>query len=259
MAIPLWLKNICLALVDTDEELLVCSQELKRTQNAINDLHTQYNELLTLKNNIEENLEHLEAEYDVLEEELEASKFNVYEEILNKKYNKVHLSYTKRWALKDNKMIKMDIRDFVSPRKTLKTSTTVEKIWREKIKYVFDDYAYNGVLDVWQLPEETMVLKAGDCDDSGAYRLSKAKACGLGDNLFAALGFIGNIGHFFIVRLEEDGEVYVLENTSNSYDPKKYKNSEYKICYLFNENFVWEVDGSFNFGKLSSSFNITKR
>lgn len=187
------------------------------------------------------------------------AKQAVIEDKLSALFPKAELIYTKRWVIDPKKTpMPLNVCDFLRPSKTLVSSKALilSNIWTENITYVKDDYAYNGALDVWQFPEETKVLGKGDCDDSGAFRIAKAKSNGLGDDLFACLGFYGNVGHFFSVRIREDklpefvDAVTIIENTSNQYTPISYKGSQYDIHWIFNENQVWKVKaGASLFGK----------
>jgi hypothetical protein len=204
-----------------------------------------------------------------MQRRLEEQEKDYVEKYLSKKFKEVNMIYTKRRVFDRSREMPLNVCDFVRPSKTLiQRNTSLEKIWQEKIKYVRDNYKVNGLLDFWQLPEETKVLGKGDCDDSGSYRLATAKSNGLGDNLFACLGFVGNSGHFFIVAVDKillknlekfEDSVTIIENTSNNYYPQHYKFSNYKICYIFNENKAWEVDGSVSFGKkVAKEFGVKK-
>jgi len=264
MRLPQWLRNILLSFVNVDEELdeaLQTIDELKeeiidlktaqqkldmsllQQQNLINDLHTQ------IKIDI--------VKIDELQKELSRKDITKFENFLNNNYKHKKLVYTKRWAIKDKKLLSLNICDFLFPRLTLKDGSSLREIWTEKIKYVSDNYSYNGILDVWQLPEETAKLKGGDCEDSSDYRISKAKANGIGNNLFRGLGFYKGIGHAFPLLLDTCFELWVLESTTNRYKPVKLKGSRYHLCYISNERFTWEVDGSFRFGeKVLKEFNV---
>ncbi len=221
----------------------------KDHDNIISELHEDIKEMTDMLNNRIKVIEELKEKINPRKK---------YEDFLNSKYKQRKLIYTKRWAIKDKKLIPLNICDFIAPRLTLvNKKSTLQSIWKENIKYVYDHFAYKGALDVWQLPEETMVLKAGDCDDSGSYRIAKAKSNGLGNNLFAALGFYKTTGHYFAVSINQD-KLYILEPTTNKWSMISHEGSDYKICYLFNENYCWEVDGRYKFGALSKDFNIKK-
>jgi len=239
-----------------DETIIILKSELNSIRGQIKSYKKLNTSNLKKIDNLIEEKEIIKNKYDLAIKIIQDYTMNEFEKRLEKLYNQKKVVYNKRWVIKDKTAMPMDIRDFARPSKTLEDFSTIKEIWEEVIQYVYDNYAYNGVLDVWQLPEETNVLKAGDCDDSGSYRLAKAKANGLGNNLFACLGFYGDQGHFFTVRIDNEGTTWVLENTSNKYTPVRLEGSKYKICYIFNERYCWVVDGRYRFGDLQKNFSI---
>jgi hypothetical protein len=110
------------------------------------------------------------------------------------------------------------------------------------------------------LPETDIVVH--NCEDSGSLRIALARRAGIKD-VFGALGFWGNEGHYFNL-VWKDGSIYIVENTSNKYNPVKItdlKNTgtNYRINYVINENNIWIIDGSVNFGaKVKDEFDITQ-
>jgi hypothetical protein len=178
------------------------------------------------------------------EEQVKAEKY------LDDKYNRITLVYKKRFAdIQDKVLLPMLVNDFLKPMNTLKDDMTLSNIWRQNITYISDNYQVNGVLDYWQLPVETLTLKGGDCEDSSHFRVTKAKSNGLGSNLFVALGLYKGGGHAFPIMIKND-KIYLLEATSNEYNPIDYDSqTNYKIYYISNERFSWTIDGSIVFGK----------
>jgi len=199
-----------------------------------------------------------------MKELLKYLNISEFEEYLDKNFKTINLMYTKRWVL--NKMMfpeALDIRDFIRPGFSLPDFKTLNAVFTVDIRYVSDSYAYNNIMDVWQLPHETWTLGAGDCEDSATLRASLALRAGIPD-VFCALGFWGNEGHCFNL-VWKDGDIYIVENTSNKYNPVKItdlKNTgnNYRICYVFNKNKAWVIDGSVIFGaKVQKEFNIERR
>ena len=176
----------------------------------------------------------------------------------------------KRLMERGRRVYKLLANDFVRPSRTLaykyRKLESLKDVWTIRIRYVRDNYQYNGCLDVWQFPEETAQLRAGDCDDSTAFRVAVAKSLGLEKDfkLFMAVGFYINsrgqrFGHAFPVMITSNGEWYILEATSNKYSPVKYPNKHYEIHYLWDENYAWQV-GKYKFGgQVLEWFDLNKK
>jgi hypothetical protein len=208
-------------------------------------LGSALNEMLNLKNKVEElKLQLVEG----------TSKVSEFEKFLDSKFPTTRLVYTKRWAFNQNNTYQMDVRDFITDINSLPKLNFIDDVFKYHINYVSDNFQTVGMLDFWQIPIETLKFGKGDCDDSGALRCTLARRMGNYEVNYA-LGFYGNEGHFFNLMWEA-GQVYIVENTSNKYEPIKVPDndltktvSNYKICYVVNENKVWVVDGSIQFGK----------
>jgi hypothetical protein len=178
-----------------------------------------------------------------------------FEKFLNERFKTMTLFYTKRWAINSNNPYKMDIRDFITNLNSLPVLSSIEDIFKFKITYIYDSFAEHGMPDFWQFPIETYSLRRADCDDSAILRCALARKAGF-KNILCAIGLYGNDGHFFNLMLD-NGKVYIVENTSNSYSPIEIPDNDltktvekYKICYILSENNVWVVDNSWSFGKL---------
>jgi len=190
------------------------------------------------------------------------SKKSLFEKYLDEKnYPTTRFVYTKRWVLdKKNFPEARDIRDFIKNYYSLPKFERIDQVFTNPVRYVSDNYAYNGTLDVWQTAIETYTLGAGDCDDSGIYRACLARRLGNLD-VFCALGFWKNQGHLFNLMFK-DNKIYIVENTSNNFIPVEIKSlqdtgTDYKINYIFNENNVWIVNGDVVFGaKVIDDFNL---
>jgi hypothetical protein len=196
-----------------------------------------------------------ERTYEKIEQEEQMKS----EEWLDNKYDRIDLFYSKRYADIGFKIpMPMNVCDLIKPLITLKDDSNLKSIWYENIQYVSDNFKVNGLLDYWQLPNETWVLRKGDCEDSSTYRVSKAKSNGVGNNLFVALGFYGNEGHAFPVIVDyKNDKIKILEATNSVYNPIDYEGSKYQIYYIFNERFAWVVNSSVVFGKkVSKDFGV---
>jgi hypothetical protein len=181
-------------------------------------------------------------------------KVSEFEKFLDSKFPITRLVYTKRWVFNQNKTYEMDVRDFITDINSLPKFNIIDDVFKYRVNYVYDNFQNSGILDFWQLPIETLKFQAGDCDDSGALRCALARRMGNYEVNYA-LGFYGNEGHFFNLMWDA-GQIYIVENTSNKYEPIKIPDndltktvSNYKICYVVNENKCWVVDGSVVFGE----------
>lgn len=253
------------------EKIAELNDKIRSQEKEIESMRERLDEkekyVVELEGEIDEKIE----EYNTVSNDLaecQQSKTSIQDkrmQYLDSKYGRKSFIYDKRYIRdNENKGVSLKIVDFIRPMQTLQQSnSTVETIWKEYIKYVSDPEGTYKSLDFWQFPEETKTLGQGDCDDSGIYRISKAKSNGLGQELFAALGFYNDVGHFFIVRVDENNELWVLENTSNQYNPVKYEGSAYDIYIIFNDIACWEVKGGVKFGsqanQLLKRFKIKRR
>ena len=250
-SILMWLKNSIAR--DLMEENKTLTEKLKTTIKSYEDkLEANDEELAKILFDLNK------CEIDLT---VASNKSNFEKYLNNKNYPTTRLIYTKRWVLDKKNFPEMrDIRDFIKYYYSLPKFERLDQCFTNPIRYVSDNYAYNGILDVWQTAIETYTLGAGDCDDSGIYRACLSRKLG-NLEVFCALGFWNNTGHLFNL-LYDNGEIYIVENTSNKYEPVKIKTLEdtgslYKICYIFNENNVWIVDGSVVFGgKVIEDFDL---
>jgi predicted transglutaminase-like cysteine proteinase len=234
--------------------------ELNKSMESIHDLNVGISQL----NNAVESLKDCPSERDKLKTQLENLKnISPFETYLDAKFPTGTFVYTKRWI--KGAPVPMDIRDFIQEDWTLPTLKTLGEIFMTRINYVTDSFAYNGILDWWQVPQETFALAGGDCEDSATLRASLALRAGI-KNVFCALGMWNGVGHCFNIYMNEEGNIYILENTINKYAPLpllkdklKDTGTGYKINYIFNKNKVWIVDGSTVFGvPVQKEFNIRK-
>lgn len=184
---------------------------------------------------------------------------------LDKKYKRVKLIYTKRNAIGSSKGLPLAVQDYCRPSITLVNNLSIAQVFRSSLTYIKDNYLNNGISDVWQLPEETHVFKAGDCEDMACYRLALIKSSfnikpNIKKKFFVSLGYYGKTGHAFIVEVNDNSDFIVHEPTKNSYKPIQYLNqTKYKIYYLFNEYATFEVTSGAKFGSIKKEFGLVQR
>ena len=193
----------------------------------------------------------------IIETIIDSSVISECEAWLDLRFSRIELFFIKRFADPQQTVpLLLNICDFLKPMDSLWDSKcrSLEQLWNEDILYVWDNFKVNGIPDYWQLPVETQALKKGDCEDASSFRLAKADYMFGLQNGFECLGFFGNAPHAFpglIDFKKEDlnSALTVLEATSNSHMPVLLGNSKYRVCYIFNKNNAWMVDGSVIFGK----------
>ena len=259
------------------EEISDLDKTLKQKTLIINELE---HDKISLQDDV---LNYKVRIQDLTKQIKELTKPNIKQEIknyLNENYHRVILQYDKRWVIDHkNKPIPLLFPDFIRPNQTLKqafiNTKSLKGVWEHYIKYVHDNYAYHGIPDVWQLPIETFVLGAGDCDDATAFRVAVAKSLGLEKNfvLFMAVGeYITDsgdrIGHCFPVMIKKDEkhnefDWWVLEATSNQYAPTHYPapahSKHYQIEYLTDGEDSWMIRGYQSYGgKVLERFDLKK-
>lgn len=198
-------------------------------------------------------LQRLRIKAETLQEQLKRFDVSEFEKWLDNNYPLTRIKYKKRWIFNLEHVYEMDIRDYCNDYRSLPVLGSLKEVFEYPISYVSDSFDAQKLIDFWQLPVETMALKCGDCDDSGALRLALARRMGNKD-VFCALGFYGKMGHFFNLEWKK-GEAYIVENTTNRYNPIRIPDNDLKTCpapysinYVFNENKVWVVDNSVVFG-----------
>jgi len=175
--------------------------------------------------------------------------------MLKQKYPEVKLVYSKRFVLQKTNSIKMplDVRDFCRASETLKTKFLQDNpqivfsavMGGEVLQYITDDWSINGALDEWQFPEETQILRKGDCEDMTFYRVAKiiSNNPAYRGQLFCALGFVKMnnkwYGHAFPVLIWDDMILHIFEATSNS--AREMNAEDYDIYYLISDRFCFEI------------------
>lgn len=176
------------------------------------------------------------------------------EVVLGKKYKPVTLVYSKRFVLTQDlkTLMPLDIRDFCRPSKSLEVPFLTQNqqlvfsnVMQEGLTYVTDNWSIKGALDEWQLPEETNILRKGDCEDMTFYRAAKIQSNNPSyiGNIFCALGFVkinGKwFGHAFPILVGDDGIAHIYEATANN--SHEQNAADYDIFYILNHRYCYEV------------------
>lgn len=147
------------------------------------------------------------------------------------------------------KLIKYDMTVFITPdsdniksfANDINTNDPVQiyKFVRDEIKYVEDYLTYDYRFEYWQLPEETLRIRTGDCEDQAILLCTLFRAKGYGpDDVKVVFGLTSeNTGHAW-VELFYEGNWVVFDPTSsaNEYIEKT------RYYSLINANYK----GSFN-------------
>ncbi len=97
------------------------------------------------------------------------------------------------------------------------------KIWKyvaESIAYVIDKNS-EGIEDFWQFPEETLMLRKGDCEDASFLLATLLLASGISNHCVrVVLGKVvstdATIGHAWVVYQNENGVWCLFESTLDS-------------------------------------------
>lgn len=229
-------------------ELMGCKEEALK--DIINEYKTHIKFSILEKDELKEDKKELLEEIEKLNVKLKPSPFEAW---LDSRFKKTQLLYKKRWVMKESNVVTSDVRDFIHKDRSLPKFDSLKDIWEYRIKYVWDNFPVNGVMDFWQTSEETNLLKAGDCEDSSIFRINAAINLGNKD-IFLALGFWKKtIGHAFPVWFNRRlNQIFVLEATDNRYNISKLddnlRNEFYEVYYIANENNAWVINDSIRFG-----------
>lgn len=103
-------------------------------------------------------------------------------------------------------------------------------------------YREDGGKDYWQTPEETELVKAGDCEDYAILKLAKLREMGMNwDSLRLSYGvyFVGRVTQAHVVALARVGrEWYVLDSLGDLVVPLRNKTA-YREKFSFNPYGIW--------------------
>lgn len=129
----------------------------------------------------------------------------------------------------------------------------------KRIRYVYDKNAHK-LPDFWMVPEETLSIKRGDCEDSALLLCSLLLASGISPFCVrAALGTIYNEkdkligGHAWPIYLDEGGDWRILEATLDKIPDTmpmadELTRGKLKFRYLpslcFNQYHLWHIGSS---------------
>jgi predicted transglutaminase-like cysteine proteinase len=131
------------------------------------------------------------------------------------------------------------------------------QIWNyvaSSIQYVTDKSTF-GLDDFWLFPEETLVLRKGDCEDSSFLLATLLLASGISEHCVrVVLGSVstpdGSFGHAWVVYQNESGRWCLLESTLDTIpekltpaDPFIVPGSEYRYQpqFCLNGTHVWSI------------------
>jgi predicted transglutaminase-like cysteine proteinase len=101
------------------------------------------------------------------------------------------------------------------------------RIWdyvAQNVEYIVDKKS-SGMEDFWLFPEETLMLRKGDCEDSSFLLANLLLASGISEHCVrVVLGQVqstdGAFGHAWVVYLNEEGVWCLLESTLDSIPPR---------------------------------------
>ncbi len=131
------------------------------------------------------------------------------------------------------------------------------RIWdfvARTVEYVTDKRSC-GLEDFWLFPEETLMLRKGDCEDSSFLLAALLLACGISEHCVrVVLGKIvspdGSFGHAWVVYQGEDGRWCLLESTLDTVPSRlvpadslsqvgnKY---QYQPQFCINSTHLWSI------------------
>ena len=159
----------------------------------------------------------------------------------------------------DNEVISRSIQEIGLPEARVPGAFDLRawKIWKyvaESIAYVTDKNA-QGMDDFWQFPEETLMLRKGDCEDSSFLLATLLLASGISDHCVrVVLGKVisaeGVSGHAWVVYQSENGIWCLLESTLDSVptnllpaDPFTMPGAQYQYQpqFCLNDSLLWSI------------------
>lgn len=145
-------------------------------QKELEEIKEENNRLLLENESLNQQIMELNAQIDDLEKQLPIP--NPKESFWNTKYPQTKITYQGRW-LKNYGMMPMDLRGFFQNEVSKEFSDIAEnwkglpddekaiecqKWVRNNIQYVSDKTLF-GLDEFWELPQETLKTRKGDCDD----------------------------------------------------------------------------------------------
>jgi predicted transglutaminase-like cysteine proteinase len=131
------------------------------------------------------------------------------------------------------------------------------KIWEYvalSVQYITDKTTF-GLEDIWLFPEETLILKKGDCEDSAFLLATMLLASGISEHCVrVVLGRIstpgGSYGHAWVVYQNESGLWCLLESTLDDIpsgltpaDPfiRPGNQYQYQPQFCLNASHLWSI------------------
>jgi transglutaminase-like putative cysteine protease len=159
----------------------------------------------------------------------------------------------------DSEVIKRGLQEIGLP--TAREAGTFDiRAWRiwdyvaRSVEYVVDKKA-SGLEDFWLFPEETLMLRKGDCEDSSFLLATLLLASGISEHCVrVALGKVitpdGGFGHAWVVYKNEEGVWCLLESTLDTVpsrlvpaDPLAAPGGEnqYQPQFCLNASHLWSI------------------
>ena len=130
----------------------------------------------------------------------------------------------------------------------------------ENIQYKFDQDIY-GKMEYWQLPDETLSLKTGDCEDQAFLLCSLLRASGIkAEDIFVALGSVENQGHAWVIirtqigwrTLEPTAEGIVDRIVTDIFEFLNIQGRSY--YFASNDQYFEEINPSNNLSYINQQF-----
>ena len=131
--------------------------------------------------------------------------------------------------------------------------------------YRSDDYFGTPMNDFWQYPQETIVLKKGDCEDLAILWKSLCDKCGVPPyKTRVHLGEYGTTGHAYGAYKPTLQSKELLIEATQRYP--RYSDSlttleshpEYVSYYAFNNKLMWKIRDGISFGKLVERIKLPR-
>ena len=250
------------------KQLDTCNSELK---NANTDLHLAQKNTVQLREDITD----LQNRINELEQDLsEADPFATVG------WTKETLVYQKRYVTDEygqKKFTSNDVTEYIQTHSAVlkqivvlannlyhpkSERETAEAMWSVmhasnglKIVYRADDYQGTPTGDYWLLPNETIVLQKGDCEDTSILWASLCALAGIPlHRLIIFLGFYGTIGHAWGGYWEPDMRKWLLiESTQSHIFGEGLRplegNASYTTYWAFGATQAWKIKDGVVFGE----------
>lgn len=194
----------------------------------------QYNSLLNEKNELQNNLFLYQKEKYSLENEILSTEKNIeleekaiseLEESINQR--KLSITNLNNQIIYYEKLKKYDMTVFITPenqkvkfladKMQTKDPASIYQYVRDNIGYVEDYATHEYRFEYWQLPEETLNLGTGDCEDQAILLCTLLRAKGYSpEDVKVVFGLTSSASGHAWVELLYQGDWVVFDPTSNA-------------------------------------------